>query len=237
MQTIMKSNSFFTRLLDLIAPRTCVVCDNRLAIEEEIICGRCNVRLPRTGYSYDAYENEMAKVFWGRIPVERCAPFMYYQARAASANLIYLLKYHNRPDIGEYLGRMMAEELKKDYFFEDIDLIIPIPLERKRQRQRGYNQSLMIAKGVSDATALPIDTGIIVRKVYESSQTEKNRWMRNENVEGVFQLLQPEKAQGKHILLIDDVVTTGATISSCGQELAKAGDVKISVMSIGYAKH
>ena len=95
----------------------------------------------------------------------------------------------------------------------------------------------MVAKGVSDATGLPIDTDIIIRKVYESSQTEKNRWMRNDNVEGVFQLLQPQKVQGKHILLIDDVVTTGATICSCGQELAKAGDVKISVLSIGFVKH
>ena len=233
----MKNNSFFTRLLDLIAPRTCVICGNRLSIEEEILCATCNFRLPRTGFSYDAYENEMAKVFWGRIPVERCAPFMYYQAKAASANLIYFLKYNNRPDIGEYLGKMMAEEFKKDYFFEGIDLIIPIPLERKRQRQRGYNQSLMVAKGVSEATGLPIDTDTIIRKVYESSQTEKNRWMRNDNVEGVFQLLQPQKVQGKHILLIDDVVTTGATICSCGQELAKAGDVKISVLSIGFVKH
>ncbi|MBO4316304.1 MAG: ComF family protein [Prevotella sp.] len=232
----MKNNSFFTRLLDLVAPRTCVVCGNRLSIEEEILCATCNFRLPRTEYSYDAYDNEMAKVFWGRIPVERCAPFMYYQAQSASANLIYQLKYNNRPDIGEYLGKMMAEEFKKDYFFEDIDLIIPIPLEWKRQRQRGYNQSLMVARGVSDATGLPIDTDIIIRKVYESSQTEKNRWMRNDNVEGVFQLLQPEKAQGKHILLIDDVVTTGATVCSCGQELAKAGDVKISVLSIGFVK-
>ena len=130
----MKNNSFFTRLLDLVAPRSCVVCGNRLSIEEEILCAICNFRLPRTGFSYDAYENEMAKVFWGRIPVERCAPFMYYQAKAASANLIYFLKYNNRPDIGEYLGKMMAEEFKKDYFFEGIDLIIPIPLERKRQR-------------------------------------------------------------------------------------------------------
>lgn len=232
----MKTNSFFTRLLDLVAPRTCVVCGNRLSIEEEILCVSCNLRLPRTGFSYDAYENEMAKVFWGRIPVERCAPFMYYLAKSASANLIYLLKYNDRPDIGEYLGKMIAEEFKKDYFFEEIDLIVPIPLECKRQRERGYNQSLMIARGVSDVTGLPIGTDIIERKIFESSQTEKNRWMRNDNVKDVFQLLQPEKVQGKHILLIDDVVTTGATISSCGQELAKAGNVKISVLSIGFAK-
>lgn len=232
----MRRNSFFTRLLDLIAPRTCVVCGNRLAIEEEILCGRCNVRLPRTGYSYDAYENEMAKVFWGRIPVERCAPFLFYQSKAASTNLIYQLKYNNRPDIGEFLGRMIAKEFVKDYFFDDIDLIIPIPLERKRQRQRGYNQSLMVAKGVSDATGLPIDTTIIGRNKYEASQTQKSRWMRNDNVEGVFELKQPDKVKGKHILLIDDVVTTGATICSCGQELAKAGDVKISILSIGFAK-
>ena len=233
---VQRPNSFWSRLLDLIAPRACVVCGKRLGIEEEVICSVCNFRLPRTHYVNEAYENEMAKLFWGRIPVERCAALMFYQAHSSSAHIIYQLKYHQRPDIGICIGRMMAQEFHQAYFFEDIDVIIPVPLAMERERNRGYNQSLMIARGISEATGLPIMEDVIIRKRFSSSQTQKDRWSRTENVEGVFELIHGEKIQGKHILLADDVITTGATVCSCGEELAQAGNIKISVVSIGFAK-
>lgn len=232
----LKPNSFWRRLLDLIAPRACVVCGKRLAIEEEIICSVCNFHLPRTYFAQDAYENEMARLFWGRIPVERCAAWMYYQAHASSAYVVYSLKYFQRPDIGTIIGRMMAQEFHQENFFDDIEAIIPIPLAHERERQRGYNQSDTIAQGISEVTGIPIMNDIITRKRFSSSQTQKDRWTRTENVEGVFELIHGEQIQGKHVLLIDDVVTTGATICSCGKELCKAGNVKISVAAIGFAK-
>lgn len=231
-----KPNSFWGRLFDLIAPRACVVCGKRLGIEEEIICSVCNIHLPRTHFAKDAYENEMAQLFWGRIPIERCAALMFFQTHAQSANIVYDLKYHHRPEIGEAMGRMIAQEFHQDYFFDDIDLIIPLPLASQRERFRGYNQSLMIARGVSEATKLPIMTDVIIRKKFVSSQTQKDRWTRLDNVESVFELTHGEAIHGKHILLIDDVVTTGATICSCGEELAKAGEIKISVLAIGFVK-
>ena len=231
-----KPNSFWSRLLDLIAPRACVVCGKRLGIEEDVICSVCNFRLPRTHYADEAYENEMAKLFWGRIPIERCAALMFFQAQSSSANIVYKLKYHQRPDIGICIGRMIAQEFHQAYFFEDIEAIIPVPLALERERNRGYNQSLMIARGISEATELPIMEDVIIRKSFTSSQTQKDRWSRMENVEGVFELIHGEKIQGKHILLVDDVITTGATICSCGEKLAQAENVKISVVSIGFAK-
>ena len=228
--------SFWSRLLDLISPRLCVVCGQRLSITEETLCSKCNLHLPRTGFQHDPYENIMAKMFWGRIPVERATALYYYEPHAETANIIYELKYKNHPEIGVIIGRMMARELQLTDFFEGIDAIIPVPLAKKRQRQRGYNQSLEIAKGISDITRLPIYNKMVRRTVFEGSQTQKGRWERNENVEKVFQLTDGESIRGKHLLMVDDVVTTGATVVACATELAKAGSVKVSVLSIGFAK-
>ena len=228
--------SFWHRLLDLISPRVCVVCDNRLTITEEVICSRCNFHLPRTGFGKAPYDNEMAKLFWAQIPIERAAALFYYEAHSETANIIYTLKYKNHPEIGGVMGRMTAKELQTNGFFDGIDGIVPIPLARKRQRQRGYNQSMEIARGVSEITGLPIYNKVARRNAFEGSQTSKGRWERNENVEGVFEVKDVSAIQGKHLLIIDDVVTTGATVIACAKELCKGGNVKVSVISLGFAK-
>ena len=131
---------------------------------------------------------------------------------------------------------MAARELQLTDFFEGIEAIIPVPLAKKRQRQRGYNQSMEIAKGISEITGLPIYNKVVRRNIFEDSQTSKGRWERNENVDKVFELLDGESIRGRHLLVVDDVVTTGATVVACCRQLVKAGNVKISVMSIGFAK-
>jgi len=228
--------SFWTRLLDLISPRLCVICGHRLSVTEEVICSKCNLHLPRTFFQQDPYENVMAKLFWGQIPVERAAALFYFEAHAETANIIYELKYRNHPEIGEVMGRMMARELQSTGFFDGIDAIVPVPLAKKRQRQRGYNQSVEIARGVSAVTGLPIYNKVVRRTVFEGSQTNKGRWERNENVEKVFELADDDNIDGKHLLIIDDVVTTGATVIACAKELVRAGDVKVSVLALGLAK-
>ena len=228
--------SFWRRLLDLIAPRLCVVCGHRLTVTEEVICVKCNFHLPRTNFHLNAYENEMAKLFWHLIPIERATAFFYYEPHAQTANIIYELKYKDHPEIGEVMGRMIGKELIPSGFFDGIDGIVPVPLSRKRQRQRGYNQSLEIARGISEVTGLPIFNKVVRRTSFKGSQTNLGRWERNENVEKVFELIDPATIHGKHLLIIDDVVTTGATIIACSKELVKAGDVKISVLSLGFAK-
>ena len=168
--------SFWHRLLDLISPRLCVVCGNRLTVTEESICSRCNFHLPRTGFDKAPYDNEMAKLFWVQIPIERAAALFYYEAHSETANIIYMLKYKNHPEIGGVMGRMTARELQTNDFFDGIDGIVPIPLARKRLRQRGYNQSLEIAKGICEITGLPIYNKVVRRNAFEGSQTNKGRW-------------------------------------------------------------
>ena len=228
--------SFWSRLLDLISPRMCVVCGRRLSISEEVICGKCNLHLPRTGFQQDPYQNIMAKMFWGQIPIERATALIYYEPHAETANILYELKYKNHPEIGEVMGRLMARELQMSHFFEGIDAIIPVPLAKKRERQRGYNQSHELAKGISEITGLPIYNKVVRRTVFEGSQTSLGRWERNENVEQVFELKDAATIQGKHLLIVDDVVTTGATVLACAKELCKAGNVKVSVIALGFAK-
>ena len=228
--------SFWHRLLDLISPRLCVVCGQRLTVSEETICSRCNFHLPRTGFGKTPYDNEMAKLFWHQIPIERAAALFYYEAHSETANIIYMLKYKNHPEIGEVMGRMTAKELQTNGFFDGIDGIVPIPLAKKRMHQRGYNQSMEIAKGVSEITGLPIYNKVVRRNTFEGSQTNKGRWERNENVEKVFELIGSEAVHGKHLLIVDDVVTTGATVIACAKELCKVGNVKVSVLALGFAK-
>lgn len=231
----MKSISFWRRFLDLISPRLCVMCGRRLSATEEIVCNKCHFHLPRTGFWHQPYDNEMAKSFWHQIPIERAAAYFYYEGQSETANIVYQLKYKDHPEIGPVMGRMMASEMIRADFFDGIDGIVPIPLTSKRYRQRGYNQSEELAKGVSEITGLPIYTDIVSRVVFHGSQTRKGRWSRADNVDKAF-VLNRLPANIHHLLLIDDVVTTGATIISCAKQLTENADIKISVLSLGFTK-
>ena len=232
----MKPISFWRRLLDLIAPRLCVVCGHRLTVTEEVICAKCNFHLPSTGFHHHAYDNEMAKLFWAQIPIEKATAFFYYEAHAETANIIYELKYKNHPEIGNIVGRMLAKEIQPSGFFDGIDGIVPVPLAKKRLRQRGYNQSMEIAQGVSEMTGLPIYKKVVRRNSFKGSQTNKGRWDRQENVEHVFELTDATAVSNKHLLLIDDVITTGATCIACAKALCQSGNIRISILALGFAK-
>ena len=178
----------------------------------------------------------MARLFWGIIPVERAAALFYYEAGSKECNILYDLKYHDHPEIGREMGQLMAHEMAGSGFFDGIDMIVPVPLASKRQRQRGYNQSAELAKGISRVTGLPISDCVVQRRVFTISQTKMGFWERQENVARVFELSDAISIQGKHLLLVDDVVTTGATMTACAREILKAEGVRISLLSLGFAK-
>lgn len=226
-------HSIMSDILDFLLPRHCELCGTRLSKDEKRICLSCIDELPRTN-AHLMKENPIEKLFWTQFPIERATSFFFYDSQSVR-NAIYDLKYYQNPDLGEEITRLMATELKEAGFFEGMDVVIPLPLHWKRKIKRGYNQSWYIAKGVSRVTGLPIDTKSVKRIVNNVSQTRMIHSERKHNVEGVFRLVHPELLKGKHVLLIDDVITTGSTTVSCAQELAKAGDVKISVLSMGFA--
>ena len=203
---------------------------------EEAICSKCNFHLPRTGFHQDAYENEMARLFRAQIPIERAAASFHYEDHDEAGNIISAQHYKNTPEIGTIVGRMLAKEIQPSGFFDGIDGMIPIPLAKKRQHQRGYNQSEEIAQGISEITGLPIYNKVVRRNSFKGSQTNKGRWDRQENVEHVFELLDAQAVSNKHLLLIDDVVTTGATCIACAKALCQSGNVRISILSLGFAK-
>ena len=235
--------SILAKIIDLLFPRFCPMCGNRLAGEEECICLACNLRLPRTETWANPYENEMAKMFWHLIPIQRAGALFYFKSHSIASNIIYQLKYHHRPDIGFDMGKLLAQEGLRTDFFDGIDAIVPIPLTKKRIRQRGYNQCLEIAKGISSLTHIPIDNGIVKRSVFQESQTRKNRWARIENVESVFEACPDYPSlENKHLLIVDDVCTTGATILACCEAILQRGgkcrphNIKFSILSLGWAK-
>ena len=178
----MRRISFLYRLLDLLAPRYCVVCDRRLSPSEQVLCAPCNMHLPRTGFQFNAHDNIMARLFWGIIPVERVAALFYYEASSRTSNIVYDLKYHDHPEIGVEMGRLTAREFMEAGFFEDIDVVVPIPLAKKRQRHRGYNQSAELAKGISQVTGLPIYDRVVRRTKFEKSQTQMVQYTCHHNI-------------------------------------------------------
>ena len=192
---------------------------------EEVLCVRCQADLPRVR-TVSFEENDIARIFWGLVPIEKGISFFHYTPHSP-----------NHPEVGKTMGRMMAEELKATNFFNGIDLIVPIPLSRKKERQRGYNQSDWIAWGISEATGIPTDTTSVVRTKSNPSQTTLDHRQRRENVRDIFAVRHPESLEGRQILLVDDVITTGATMLSCAETIARTCRVRFSVLSLAWAGH
>lgn len=228
--------SLWTELLDLISPRRCAVCGERLMPEEPLLCSRCQQEMPVTPFCQSPYDNLMARLFWGQFPIEKASAWYFFRPHSDPSKMVYNLKYHGQAELGELIGEQMARWHQPSGFFNDIDAIVPMPLARKRTRERGYNQCEKIARGISWATKLPVYDKVITRHQFEQSQTHQSAWERRENVSNAFQLTDARRIQGKHLLLVDDIVTTGATVIACAQELAKADGVRISVLAVGYTK-
>ena len=230
--------NYFYDLLDdfisLLFPRLCYACGNHLLRNEKLICTGCYVAIPRTNYHL-LDENPVAQLFWGRCLIEKAAAFSFYSRGSRIRNLIHKLKYSGIKEIGYELGRIYAVSLKSSGFLEGVEMIVPVPLHPSKKRIRGFNQSEYISAGISDVTGLPLKTDSLIRIILSATQTTRSRYDRWTNVEGIFRVADEDSVRGKHILLVDDVITTGSTIESCVNELLKAEGVKVSVIAIGFA--
>lgn len=220
--------------LSLLFPRLCYGCGNHLMRNEKLICTECYIVIPRTDYHLDE-KNPVAQLFWGRCLIEKASAFSYYNKGSRIRNLIHNLKYKGIKDLGNELGKIYALSIVKSGFLNDIDLIFPVPLHPLKLKSRGFNQSQLICAGISEVSGIPVDTVTLTRGTVTATQTKRSRYERWTNVEGVFIINQPDNIKGKHILLVDDVITTGSTIESCANELLKIEGVRVSVIALAFA--
>lgn len=204
-------------LCDTLFPRHCVVCHRRLALSERYVCAVCQRKLPVFPSSYT--DNTITDAFLGHLPVEKGTAMFYYNHESPYRQILFELKYRHCPQIGYAFGKAWAQHLAPQSFFEGIDMLIPLPLATKRKWKRGYNQCEWIARGIAAVTGIPIRTDIVRRAIANPTQTHLDKEQRRSNVNDIFQLQQPDAIENKHILLIDDVMTTGATLISCGHTL------------------
>ena len=221
----------FKSLTAMLLPQTCAICGRRLSAGERGICTACTMSLPYTRFGARR-NNPVERLFIGRFPLGRATSYIFYNRGTDTCNALFALKYHHRPETGTEFGKRIATELESGEFFAGIDMIVPVPLARKRERRRGYNQSLMLAMGIGEITGIAVDSTLLVRTVDNPTQTMRTPQERIENVSGIFRAANVERIKGKHILLVDDVVTTGATLTACADKLAEAGAESISILTL-----
>jgi ComF family protein len=228
--------TYFHDFLSLFYPNNCFACGNNLFRNERVICLSCLFHLPKTNYHKEK-ENPISKIFWGRTRIETATACYFFVKASKIQHLVHQFKYKGKKEIGIYIGELYGKELITSTFYQDIDVIIPVPLHPEKIKVRGYNQSEMFAIGLSSSMNIPYDINSLVRIYASETQTKKTRFKRWENVKEIFDLNLPDKLENKHILLIDDVITTGATLEACANLLNSIKGVRISIASIAVASN
>ncbi len=225
--------SGFNSFLELVFPTLCISCENRLISQEKFLCIDCWHDLPLSNFHLQP-GNKVEQIFWGRVKIEFATSYFAFHKGSHYQHLIHFIKYKGMKELGFETGRRFGFSLLESAGFNTVDVIVPVPLHPKKQKLRGYNQSEWIANGLSQSTKKPISTDNLKRNLHTSTQTRKNRFERWENVENIFETTLPEDFAGKHILLVDDVVTTGSTLESCAVELLKIENVKVSIATLAF---
>lgn len=224
---------FFEDFLSLFFPPSCAGCSGALVKGERVVCTRCMLEMPQTDYHRDA-ENALFQAFAGRLTLVHAAALFRFSRGGRVQSLLHALKYYDRPAVGVFMGRLLGMKLAPTGFFGGVDLIVPVPLHRVGLYRRGYNQSACFAEGLSLASGIPFSDGL-QRMVATSSQTRRSRTDRWENVKSAFQAKNGSMFHEKHILLVDDVITTGATVEACGHSLYASGCRALSIACIAHA--
>ena len=221
-------------LINLLFPRTCAACGNLLLESEDTVCTTCRFLLPKTGYEQHS-DNPLAQIFYGQMPFNAVMAEFFFSKTGKVQHLIHGLKYHHCRENGIFLGQEIGKSLLQAPDYQGLEFIVPIPLHPKKEKIRGYNQSHVIAEGISEIMNIPIAENCLVRRVFTDTQTKKSREDRWQNVKDIFEVKNPEKLKGKHVLLVDDVLTTGATLLSAGKALMQVEGIKISVATAACA--
>ena len=236
MTTMQKNQYIWTDLRDFFFPRLCLTCGCKLQLHEEELCISCLAGLPKTRI-LNTPENEMESRMWAHPNIRRASSLFYYAKGGKVSKILHAMKYQRRKSLCEQMGRLIAVELQSTGFFEGIDYLIPVPLHPARLRQRGYNQSEQLCIGISLLTGIPLATDVLKRVHNNATQTHKSSSERWHNTQGLFSATdQAVKLHNKHVLFVDDVFTTGATLSACITALSTAESIQASIVTLAYAK-
>ena len=224
----------FNYIIDLFFPKVCAGCHTILITNETVFCTNCRHELPLTQYHLDP-KNEAVKKFYGKIAIEHASALLYFNKKGIVQELIHNLKYKGHEEIGTVLGNWYMEDLKELILETPFDVVIPVPLHPKKFRERGYNQVTTFGKALAKGLKINYNDTVLYRKKYSKTQSKKNLIGRSENIENIFDVLFTAENQNKHFLIVDDVLTTGATLEACSKALLKIPGAKISIVCMAMA--
>jgi ComF family protein len=227
-------NKYLSSVTNFIFPHTCTVCSGELYTQDELLCWKCLENLPITKFELHN-ENPVSRYFYGRIKLEHAGAWLYFTKASAVQQLIHLYKYRNEKELAIYMGKQMGYALQKTNWIDTVDIIVPLPLNKKKLLKRGYNQANLLSTGIGQVLNKPVEELAVIRTKFTETQTRKTRLQRWLNVEEVFDIKNADLLNNKHILLIDDVVTTGATLEACAQKMVDVPGIKISVYCMATA--
>jgi ComF family protein len=229
------SRTYLGDFISLLFPELCAACGESLVVNEHLLCAECRLVLPYTNFHQQA-DNPVAQSFWGKIDLQGAYALFYFTKGGKVQQLMHNLKYRGMRKLGNLAGNMAGAQLKTNEVFKTVNVVIPVPLHKSRLRVRGYNQSAGFAYGLAGQLGAKPEENNLVRIAQTETQTHKSRFERFKNMRQVFYVKEPEKLKGKHILLVDDVITTGATLEACALQLLKIEGVKVSIAAIAYAE-
>ncbi|MEO6178003.1 MAG: phosphoribosyltransferase family protein [Flavobacterium circumlabens] len=224
----------FNYIIDLFFPKVCAGCHTVLMTYETVLCSKCRHEMPLTQYYLDS-KNEAVKKFYGKIDIEHASAFLYFNKKGIVQELIHNLKYKAREEIGTILGNWYVEDLKKLKLETPFDVVIPVPLHKRKFKERGYNQVSTFGKALAQGLHITYDDAVLYRKIYSKTQSKKNLLGRSENIENIFDVTFSAENHHKHFLIVDDVLTTGATLEACSRALLKIPGAKISIVCMAMA--
>ncbi|HEY6977440.1 MAG TPA: phosphoribosyltransferase family protein [Chitinophagaceae bacterium] len=226
-------NSHLDHFAHLFFPHVCEGCGSDIIENGSLLCAECLSNLPETNFMGEP-NNPVEKIFYGRMQIEAAGSAFYFTKHSLLQRLIVGLKYHGNKDTGFYLGKLLGYRLAQINRFNSVDAIIPLPLNPRKERKRGYNQAAIIAEGIATVWKKQVQKNSIQRLVFTETQTHKNRIARWQTMEGVFETVDKRSLTNKHLLLVDDIVTTGATLEACGEKLLEVPGTKLSIVTVAY---
>ena len=226
---------YLEAVLDLFYPRICAACDAAVPVRKGIFCLDCLAKLPETGF-HKVADNPFEEHFWGRIQIEAGTSYLFYIPGGSTEHLLHNIKYNGKKHYAETIGHYFGKQLLDAKRFENLDMIVPIPLHPKKRHKRGFNQSAEFAQGLSHALNIPTSDRWVERVKMTETQTKKSREERVDNIKNAFQVRRPDKFRGKHVLLVDDVMTTGATLEACGEKILEIEGTKLSLATIAMGR-